>query len=317
VRPPWDWYCSDYFFPQLYANGPDKPGVVATLTGKKERARWALKELPPFSPVLKRVLASLIQENISFVELGDLIEKDTVMAGNILHLVNSALYARRGTVNSVRFALSLLGTDKLRNVVLGMSVARMWNQLPVPASWSMARFNMHSAAVAVFSDLLVQRLPVNYPEGAFIGGLLHDIGSLLIAMGLTEEFGRALQTYENSADGLIECERRILGFTHAELSAEALAIWNLPESIQVAVSYHHAPELDTSTVPDGQMRLSRILDVANRCVNSFGTTVLASPPASGAAAPEILESLGMDRGDSDKILEEFKAEYETIAGFFR
>ena len=295
--------------------------MVASQIGKKERALRALNDLPPFSTVLKRVLASLTSENISFVELGDLIEKDTVMAGNILHLVNSALYARRGTVNSVRFALSMLGIDKLRNVALGMSVSRMWNQLRVPSAWSMARFNLHSAAVATFSDLLAQRLPVNYPEGAFTAGLLHDLGSLLIAAGLTEEFGRVLETYENALDSPgnspIECERQILGFTHADLSAEALSVWNLPESIRVAVFHHHAPESDWSEVPDGEIRLSRILDAANRCVNSFGITVLASRHANGDSALGILGSLGLDSGKTDKVLEEFKAEYDAIAGFFR
>ena len=59
------------------------------------------------------------------------------MAGNLLHLVNSALYARRGSINSVRHALSLLGINKLRNAVLGMSITRMWNQVrtPSPGRW--------------------------------------------------------------------------------------------------------------------------------------------------------------------------------------
>ena len=74
----------------------------------KDRAIRSLRELPPFSPILNRLLASLAQEDVSFMKLGDLIEKDPVLAGNLLHLVNSALYARRGSINSVRHALSLL-----------------------------------------------------------------------------------------------------------------------------------------------------------------------------------------------------------------
>ena len=112
----------------------------------RARAIRCLGELPPFSPILNRLLASLAKEDVSFNKLGDLIEKDPVMAGNLLHLVNSALYARRGSINSVRHALSLLGINKLRNAVLGMSITRMWNQVRTPPSWSMARFNMHSSA---------------------------------------------------------------------------------------------------------------------------------------------------------------------------
>ena len=128
------------------------------------------------------------------------------MAGNLLHLVNSALYARRGSINSVRHALSLLGINKLRNAVLGMSITRMWNQVKTPQVWSMARFNMHSAACAILSDMLAQRLTLDYAEGAFVAGLLHDVGRLLMALGLTEEYGRIVQTHESGGKSLLECE---------------------------------------------------------------------------------------------------------------
>jgi len=176
---------------------PDKPGVTTLSSAVtktpgapqpappnplKIKALLALDDLPPFSPIMNRLLASLAAEDVSFIKLADLIEKDTVIAGNLLHVVNSALYARRSTINSVRHALSVMGVAKLRNIVLGMSVASMWNHTKVPAAWSMRRFDMHSAAVAILSDLLAQHLPVTYPEGAFVAGLFHDLGRLLIVL---------------------------------------------------------------------------------------------------------------------------------------
>src|SRR5579863_686089 len=197
-----------------------------------ERALRSLGSLPPFSPILTRLMASLAEEDVSFSALGDLIEKDAVVAANILHLVNSALYARVGTISSVRHAISLLGTTKLRNAVLGMSIARVWNRVRMPATWSMARFNMHSAAVAVLSDLLAQRVPVEYPEGAFVAGLMHDVGRLLIALALPEEYDQIVQMYAKGGCTFTECETQVLGFTHPELSAEAMEFWKLPEQIQ-------------------------------------------------------------------------------------
>ena len=81
--------------------------ITAPANKLSERAMGALGKLPPFSPILNKLLASLAGEDVSFAKLGDLIEKDTVVAGNILHLVNSALYARRATITSVRHALAL------------------------------------------------------------------------------------------------------------------------------------------------------------------------------------------------------------------
>jgi HD-like signal output (HDOD) protein len=285
----------------------------------KARAIRCLGELPPFSPILNRLLASLAKEDVSFNKLGDLIEKDPVMAGNLLHLVNSALYARRGSINSVRHALSLLGINKLRNAVLGMSITRMWNQVRTPPSWSMARFNMHSSAAAILSDLLSQRLHVDYAEGAFVAGLLHDVGRLLIALGLSEEYGRILQMHESDGKPLLSCEREVIGLTHPELSAEALAHWNLPEPIQNAVRYHHAPDLERSAGDDrqkpGEVKLSRVLDAANQYVNSMGVSILKK--CTDNADPTLVESLGLPAEVLQTVLIDFKTEYEAMSAFFR
>jgi HD-like signal output (HDOD) protein len=281
----------------------------------RARAIRCLGELPPFSPILNRLLASLAKEDVSFNKLGDLIEKDPVMAGNLLHLVNSALYARRGSINSVRHALSLLGINKLRNAVLGMSITRMWNQVRTPPSWSMVRFNMHSSACAILSDLLSQRLTVDYAEGAFVAGLLHDVGRLLIALGLTEEYSRMLQMHEQEGKPLLECEVEIAGLSHPELSAEALAHWNLPEAIQNAVRYHHTPELDRTAAGTGVVALSRILDAANQYVNSTGVSILKI--CSEGADATLIEALGLAPDQLQTVLVDYETEYQAMSAFFR
>jgi len=281
----------------------------------------SLDRLPPFSPILNRVLASLAKDDVCFAKLGDLIEKDTVMAGNILHMVNSALYARSGTVNSVRHALSLLGIGKLRNAVLGMSIARMWNQVSMPSSWSMARFNLHSAASAILSDTLAQRLPVHYPEGAFVAGLFHDVGQLLIALSLPEQHELILGLHAQGDRSHLECESEILGLTHPELSVDALALWKLPEPIQVAVRYHHDPEADPSPksyvrTSRGEIPLSRVIDAAHQYVNSMGVTIRLNQGVE-PADPRRVESFGLEPARLGSILAEFQTEFDSMAPFFR
>jgi putative nucleotidyltransferase with HDIG domain len=277
---------------------------------RKRKALNALGDLPPFPAILTRLLASLAGENVSFLKIGDLIEKDTVIAGNLLYLVNSALYARRETVNSVRHALSLLGMDRVRNAILGMSITRIWRSMAMPSQWSMARFDLHSSAVAILADLLAQRLPVAYPEGAFIAGLLHDIGRLMIARALPDEMEAIETQHYSEGRSRIECEMEVLGFTHAELSAEALEQWRLPEPVLAAVLHHHSPERESSS----EIPLSRVLAAANERVNSSGTSIGAQPD-SDCADPALIESLGLD--DLAGLLAEFEAEYAAMSAFFR
>lgn len=282
-----------------------EPAAPPAADDLKRKALHSLGELPPFSAVLTRLLASLAGENVSFSKLGDLIEKDTVVAANLLHLVNSAMYARRGTINSVRHALSLLGLEKVRNAVLGMSITRMWSKARMPASWSMARFNLHSASAAIMSDLLAQRLEVAYPEGAFAAGLLHDVGRLILALALPDHYAR-IELLHATGRPRLDCEMEVVGFTHPMLSADALACWNLPAEIRVAVLDHHNPS--------GDLELSRLLDAANHYVNSTGAAITAGDTE--WSDPSLIDTLGLDDGIG-AVVSEFAAEYAAMSAFFR
>lgn len=271
----------------------------------KQHALSALGNLPPFPVILNRLMATLAGNEIGFAKLGELIEKDTVIAGNLLYMVNSALYARRGTVNSVRHALSLMGIEKVRNAVLGMSIMRVWKLSRTPPSWSMAEFNMHSSAVAILSDCLAQRVAVNYAEGAFVAGLLHDVGRLLIALSLPIEFEQIAAMKAETGQPASECEMSVLGFAHAELSAHALSFWNLPEPIRQAVMCHHDPESDDTNVSGKEIRLSRVLKAANDYLHSANEDNV-----------DAFSSLGLGEDQSREVLVEFKAECDAMAQFF-
>src|SRR5882757_9210737 len=149
---------------------------VVTVISARDRIMGALDKLPPFSPVLTRLLATLADEDVSFGDLAAIVETDAVLAGNLLRVVNSPLYGRIATINSVRHA------------------------------------------VAVLSDLVVLETPVPYPEGAFTAGLLHDVGKLLIAVAMPEQF-EVLHT-ASDADGDISTDRELdlIGVAHAEIS---------------------------------------------------------------------------------------------------
>ena len=156
----------------------------------RNKALRSLGELPPFSPILSKLLASLAAENVSFGKLAELIEKDTVLSGNVLRMMNSALYGRRGTISSVRHAVSLMGLVKLRNTVMTLNMSQMWNRVHMPKGWNSARFNQHAVGTAVMADLIAQKVACDYPEGAFVAGLLHDIGVLLMGIAFPAGISR-------------------------------------------------------------------------------------------------------------------------------
>ena len=178
----------------------------------------------------------------------------------------------------------------------------------------MARFNLHSVGVAILADLLTQGREVEYAEGAFAAGLFHDLGLLLVALGLPEEYKQISLLYQQSPKWIIEYELQVLGMTHLELSAEALAVWNLPQPIQTAVRFCETPDLDPTVVEPDRITLSRVLNVADRYVKGNGTSInlFEGTPQDGQLA---LESLGLGER-LPVVLSEFQAEFSTIQGYF-
>lgn len=292
------------------------PALTESRIDYRARALSSLSNLPPFSPVLNRLLATLSNEDVSFSVVGEIIEKDTVIAGNVLKLVNSALYGRRGEVTSVRHAASMLGMNKLRNAVLGMSMARLWNQIQTHSDWSIARFNLHSVGVAILSDLLAQRVIVDHADSAFLAGLFHDLGKLLIAIGLRQEFSAILTLYSGNEASLCECEREVIGVTHAELSAAALEAWKLPEPIRAAVQAHHNPDVHLAGVPLGMHSLSQVIHCADTYLNTAGISVEKHRSPADAPLMEPFTALGMG-DDLTSLIEEFDIEYQALTLFFR
>jgi len=276
----------------------------------REKALRAVNQLPPFSPTLSKLLATLAKEDVFFAELAAIIEKDTVLAGHVLKLVNSALYARSGTINSVRHAVSILGLNKLRNVALSLSVSRMWQQVKTPKTWSQAAFNLHSVATAVMADSLAQRVNVNYPEGAFTAGLLHAVGKLMIAIGVPDQYEIILDTYKNSSSlSMEQAEMEIIGCANSELAAAALLQWKLPQAIQEAVR-------DQYSAPSGSpFALSFLLGEAHKIVNGLDVMIPACACQLQSTSDAMLKALGLE-SQAERILEEYKAEFGAMRSFF-
>jgi HD-like signal output (HDOD) protein len=285
--------------------------AIETMISPRDAILGSLDRLPPFSPVLTRLLATLADEDVSFGELAGIIETDAVLAGNMLRVVNSPLYGRISTINSVRHAVSIMGSVKIRNLVLGMSVSRRWAGARVPRAWNPKQFNQHSLAVAVLADLVALETPVPYAEGAFTAGLLHDVGKLLIAVACPEKFEKIYAVYKAGGDAVIGCEMNVAGVTHAEISGAILERWKLPKPIHEGAAFHHSPE----AAAEGGLHLAHIIEATDHYINTVG---LGMPPYSNPAA-DSFENCYHKFGLNERILkvaETFTTEFEAVKAFF-
>jgi len=193
-----------------------------------------------------------------------------LLSTQILKLANSAMFGRTCTVVSVHHAAALLGVGVLRKFTLGSTLSNLFARRKTAPSFSLTRFNLHSVATATLAELLCDELPVHNAEHAFVAGLLHDLGRLLLAVNLPAQFESMLSCHAVSPDvPLWAFEQEFLGIDHAELSGIKTSHWELGEPIRWAVRYHHEPDLarHVECVPEGTVALSLLLNKADSFVN--------------------------------------------------
>jgi HD-like signal output (HDOD) protein len=284
------------------------PTVVPDAAIVRERALRSLDHLPPLSPMVGRLLSRLTFHDVAFEELAGLVSKDTLLCAQILQMVNSAGFARHHTITSIQQAMSLLGITRLRRIAVGAAFSNLFANNRMPPSWSRTRFNLHSAATAILVEAITAQLPVADNGGAFVAGMLHDLGRLLIAVGLPDEYELTAALASTQGRTLVDVERQILGTDHAELSGLALEKWCLAEPICRAVSFHEADDAP----PD--LWLAHVVGVASRFVNHLGISI--EPATETRTDPPSLSIPGFEY-PATPVLQRFEKDWKELAAFFR
>ncbi len=289
--------------------------MVMTQSSVRAQTLQCLDRLPKLSPLMTQLLAQLSRRNCEILDVAQIVERDPVLSGQILRLANSAIFGRLRPVASVQHAVAMVGIGAMRKFVLGSSISNLFSRTKIATNFSIRRFNVHSVATATLVELLAEEVPFEYGGDAFLAGLLHDVGKLLIAVSLPRQYDEILALLAVTGGNLIEAERDVIGIDHAELSALAISRWELSEAIQWSACYHHQTcESATMERPRAQMAgLSRGVHCADAYVNHLGMSVLPGPVASDKAAT--LEIPGFAFSEQ-RVLERFEQEIQRLGDLF-
>jgi len=206
----------------------------------KERLLGAVEKMPAFPQSVHQVLKLAGDINCSQKDLVEVIKKDPIFTLKILRLVNSAYFGLSREITSINHASVYLGLNTLKNVALGLAAV---GSIPKSASerLNMGGFWLHSLAVATCTRMLGLKLGVSRDDAAdyFAAGLLHDIGKVVFALYMPEEFEQASAKASEPGASLYKCEREVIGATHMEIGAILAEKWNLPVDLHDAIARHH------------------------------------------------------------------------------
>ena len=204
-----------------------------------------LRSIPSLPTLYNEITAALQQASPSLDQIARIISKDVGMAAKILQLSNSAFVGSSGRVSSLVHALSLIGTETVRTLVLSVHVFSQFDGKPQIAA-SLSALWEHSVAVASLAQRIAgcQGCAKAMVEQSFTAGLLHDVGKVVLLAEMPREYHEIFAAQPGASKTL---ERERLGCTHAEVGAYLMSIWGLPFSLVHAVAFHHHPSESTET----------------------------------------------------------------------
>lgn len=180
--------------------------------------------------VALRINELLNEDDTSNADLEEVILYDPALTAQLLKLVNSAFFGFPGKIDTISRAVSMIGHNELRNLVLVSAVTDSFKGIPEHLV-DMSTFWYHSITSGVLARLLAQQYKRQNHERFFIAGLLHSIGKLIFFIEYPQQSAQILSLKNQGQDAMIKAEQETFGFTYAELGAEFLKQWKLPDSI--------------------------------------------------------------------------------------
>jgi HD-like signal output (HDOD) protein len=201
-------------------------------------------------------MQALADPDAGLLELAKIVEQDVAISAKLLQAVNSAFFGLPRRVASVQRAVSCLGVNLLKNLVLSLEVARAFAGA-FPPDFSLEAQQAHALLAAnIARDLVPEK---QHADDAFTAALLHDVGILVMATRMTEHFGRVLATVRESGRPMHQVEAELSAVTHAQIGAYLLGLWGLPYGVVEAVAHHHTP----AAVDHGQFDVVDVVHVAS------------------------------------------------------
>jgi putative nucleotidyltransferase with HDIG domain len=262
--------------------------------------------LPPFPVVASKVLAMIDDPDLNIRQICRVLSDDSALATRVLSISRSAYYGQRVSPKNLQDAVKIVGFRTLRTLVITASTQGLFttNNTITERLWS------HSLAVALTARILSERVGYKDDEQAFLAGLLHDVGEMILYHGDPKGFERLIRGAEASETSLLQREKEIYSFDHAFIGFTLLDCWNIDPEIGQAVLKHHEDREDQAAD-----ELATIIASADCFSFRAELGFLSEPPAPRA---EVLKAYGVDGDESlESMIQEVRDGFNAESALFK
>lgn len=160
----------------------------------------------------------------------------------VLTRANSAAFGGSRSIHDLKEAVVRIGMKETRNIAVTFSVMKLFSKDDAGRGFSKANFWLHSLSTGICAQLLAKHLGMNNCEDAFLAGLLHDIGKMVLDDFLPEEYSRVIQRQKRTQSLMREAEASVFEVGHAYVGGMIADSWGFPKIIAEAILNHHKNE---------------------------------------------------------------------------
>jgi len=268
-------------------------------------------DLPPMPMVAAKVIQLVESGKANAEDIARAISSDPAVSARVLKISNSAFYGRQRKINTLTEAVVILGHNTLKGLVVAVSLKEIYK----PGGLTENMLWEHSFGAGVAARTIAARTRQAGPDEAFMAGLFHDLGKIIMNFREKEKFRAVMERCYNEMLPFEEVEQNVFPYTHAELGAFVLEKWNLPPPLITAVMLHHKPVLIDEDDVD-QRNLAAITALADLLCLKLGVGARAPRADLDIAGSQAALILGMDEGTLLQLESMFEETYAQDKGFF-
>jgi HD-like signal output (HDOD) protein len=274
-----------------------------------------ISRMPSFSTTVTKVLKICNDPATSPNDLNRVISLDPVLTGQVLKLINSAYYSLPNKVTSLTRAIVMLGLNTVKNLAVSTAVVKGMANKASFQVLSMDDFWTHSLCVGVAAKALatVKGIPVTDREEYFVGGLLHDLGKIPLNNRFSSRYVSALEMARNEQGTLHRAEDMIFGFDHCLVGKMIAEKWQLGESMNESLCYHHGPQ----DAKDENRQMVEIVALANTFTNALQIGSSGDPVPEDTVLAHLIEQVGVEQSALSDLRETVMVDIEKAKIFLQ
>ncbi|NTV49986.1 MAG: HDOD domain-containing protein [Geobacteraceae bacterium] len=268
-------------------------------------------DLPTIPVVATKVMQLIESESATAEELARVVASDPAVAARVLKISNSSFYGCQRQIQTLSHAIVVLGFGTLKSLVVAASVKQVYQ----PYGLTEKMLWEHSFGAGLAARIIAKETRLVSEEEAFLGGLFHDIGKIIMNTMNKQQFQDVMQRCYNDGLNFEEAERRVFSYTHSEVGGLVIKKWNFPSMLMHAVLNHHT--FDFAEDEDSyKVSLTCVVGLADQFCHKVGIGIREPDDGLDLLQTVPAQRLGLNEQQIDSILERFIEAYEKDKSFF-